>query len=186
MVAYAPTKKAAEGHKTKYKATLNSTLASVPPQEYVFVLTDANARTGKRSVEGREADSGVLGTYGGDVLNKNGKLLLGFAENSKLALLHTFGCTPKRAVLRRESTKETLRTTGLRRLISEPSLRWQVGSATIIALPSNPDDYRTTIGSDMTDVKLSTATDLTPRFKRPRGTQGWYAGLGVESEMNEA
>ena len=32
------------------------------------------------------------------MLNDNGKLLLGFAEDNKLALLNTFFCTPKRGV----------------------------------------------------------------------------------------
>ena len=74
---------------------LNCTLASVPTREYVFVLTDANTRTGKRAEGGRGADSKVLGGYGRDMLNENGKLLLGFAEVNKLALLNTFFCTPK-------------------------------------------------------------------------------------------
>ena len=77
-------------------AALNRTVASVPAREYVFVLTDANARTGKRDEGGGEADSKVLGAYGRDKLDENGKLLLGFAEDNKLALLNTFFCTPKK------------------------------------------------------------------------------------------
>ena len=65
---------------------LNRTVASVPAREYVFDLTDASARTGKRGEGGGEAESKVLGAYDQDVLNKNGKLLLGFAEDNKLAL----------------------------------------------------------------------------------------------------
>ena len=97
-VAYAPTEEAPEGQKAKYMAALNWTVASVPAREYVFVLTDANARTGKRGEGGGEADSKVLGAYGRDKLNENGKLLLGFAEDNKLALLNTFFCTPKSGV----------------------------------------------------------------------------------------
>ena len=48
--------------------------------------------------EGNEIDSMALGAYGRDVLNENGKLLLRFAENNKLALLNTFFCTPKSGV----------------------------------------------------------------------------------------
>ena len=42
----------------------------------------------------------MLGAYGQDKLNENGKLLLllGFAENNKLVLLNTFFCTPKSGV----------------------------------------------------------------------------------------
>ena len=79
-------------------AALNYTVGSVPAREYVFVLTDANARTGKRGEGGGEADSMVLSAYGRDMLNVNGKLLLGFAEDNKLALLNTFVCTPKSGV----------------------------------------------------------------------------------------
>ena len=79
-------------------AALNCTVASVPAREYVFVLTDANARTGKRGEGEGETDSKVLGAYGRDKLNENGKLLLGFAEDNKLALLNTFFWTPKSGV----------------------------------------------------------------------------------------
>ena len=48
VVAYAPIEEAPEGQKAKYMAALNCTVASVLAREYVFVLTDANARTGKR------------------------------------------------------------------------------------------------------------------------------------------
>ena len=63
-----------------------------------LVLTDANTRTGERGEGGGEADSKALGACGRDMLNENGKLLLGFAEYNKLALLNTFFCTPKSGV----------------------------------------------------------------------------------------
>ena len=47
MIAYAPTETAAEGGKAKYMPDVNSAVASIPVREHVFVLTDANARTGK-------------------------------------------------------------------------------------------------------------------------------------------
>ena len=40
----------------------------------------------------------MLGAYGRDKLNENGKLLLGFAKDNKLALLNTLFCTPKSGV----------------------------------------------------------------------------------------
>ena len=90
MVAYAPTEEAPEGQKAKYMAALNCTVASVPAREYVFVLKDdANTRTGKIGEGGGEADSKVLGALDRDMLNENGKLLLGFAEDNKLALYFT-------------------------------------------------------------------------------------------------
>ena len=80
-------------------AALHCTVASVPAREYVFVSTDANARTEKVDEGGGEADSKVLSAYGRDVLNENGKLLLDFAEDNKLALLNFFFCTSKSGVL---------------------------------------------------------------------------------------
>ena len=79
-------------------AALNCIVASVPAREYIFVLTNANARTGKICEGGGETDSKVLGAYGQEKLNENGKLLLGFAEDNELALLNTFFCTPKSGV----------------------------------------------------------------------------------------
>ena len=97
VVAYAPTEEAPEGQKAKYMAALNYTVASVSARVYVFVLIDANARTEKRVQGGGEGDSKMLGAYGRDKLNENGKLLLDFAEDNKLALLNTYFCTPKAA-----------------------------------------------------------------------------------------
>ena len=54
----------------------------------MFVLIDANARTGKRT-EGCD-DGRVLGAYGLDDLNNNGKRLLSLASDNKLALTNTF------------------------------------------------------------------------------------------------
>ena len=61
VVAYAPSEEAPKEQKAKYVAALNNTVASVPAREYVFVLTDAKTRTGKRGGVGGEADSKVLG-----------------------------------------------------------------------------------------------------------------------------
>ena len=61
MVAYAPTEETSEEKKAKNMAALNCTIAPVLAREYVFVLTDANTRTGKRGEGGGEADSKVLG-----------------------------------------------------------------------------------------------------------------------------
>ena len=58
VVAYAPTEEALEEQKAKYMAPLNCTVASAPAREYLFVITDANARAGKRG-EGGEARSKV-------------------------------------------------------------------------------------------------------------------------------
>ena len=90
MVAYAPAEEVPEGQKAKYTIALNNIVATVPAREYVFVLTDVNARTGNRGEGGGEVGRKVLGAYGRDELNKSGTLLLGLAEDNKLALLNHF------------------------------------------------------------------------------------------------
>ena len=79
-------------------AAVNCTVVSVHAREYVFVLTDANTRTGKRCEGGGETDSKVLDAYSRDKFNKNGKLLRGFVEDNKLALLNNLFCIPKSGV----------------------------------------------------------------------------------------
>ena len=62
------------------------------------MLMDANARTGRR-IEGESLQNeGILGTYGSDELNDNGKLLLSFATDNKLAIMNTFFSTRKGGV----------------------------------------------------------------------------------------
>ena len=72
----------------------------MPKHEQLFVLMDANARTGRRE-KGQvgSKDSKILGAYGRDTLNDNGKLLLSFANNHDLALVNTFFNTPKGGIL---------------------------------------------------------------------------------------
>ena len=98
IVVYAPTEEAPEGQKAECMSSFNCTVAPVPARECAFVLTDANARTGKRGGGGGKVDRKAVGAYGRDKLNENGKLLLGFAEDNKLALLSTCFCTPKSGV----------------------------------------------------------------------------------------
>ena len=88
---------------------------------------------------------------------------------------------------KRDSTKESPKLAGLRRLMTDPNLRCQVTNAIVDALPPIPDSTCIDdIATNMADVMLSTAVELVPRSKRPRGAQGWCAGPGVEAEMNAA
>ena len=73
-------------------------MKDVPRHERLFVLMDANARTGRREKGGvGSKDNKILGAYGRDILNDNGELLLSFANNHDLAILNTFFSTPKKA-----------------------------------------------------------------------------------------
>ena len=69
----------------------------------------------------------------------------------------------------------------------DPNLRFQVTNAMIDALPPIPDGTCISdIATDMADAMLSTAAELVPRSKRPRGAYSWCTGPGVEAEMNAA
>ena len=92
-VAYAPTEEAPGGQKTKYMAALNCTAASVPARKYVFVLTDANARTVNRGEGGGDADNKVSRQA-----QLKRQTTAEFAEDNRLAPLNTFFCTPKSGV----------------------------------------------------------------------------------------
>ena len=70
--------------------------------------------------------------------------------------------------------------------MTDPNLRFQVANAMVDALPPIIPDGTCISDIDMAEVMLSTAADLVPRSKRPRGARGWCAGPGIEAEMNAA
>ena len=96
--AYAPTEVSKDETKQAFWDRLDSLVQRIPAKECLYVLMDANARTGRR-IEGESLqDEGILGTYGRDELNDNGKLLLSFATDNKLAIINTFFSTRKGGV----------------------------------------------------------------------------------------
>ena len=70
VVGYAPTLGSLAREKDHFWNALDSVVTGVPSGDHLFVLMDANARTGKR--QSGCADSKVLGAYGRDELNDNG------------------------------------------------------------------------------------------------------------------
>ena len=61
--------------------------------------------------------------------------------------------------------------------MTDLNLRCQVANAMVDALPPIFDGTGISgIAIDMADVMLSTAAEMVPRSKRPRGAQGWCAG----------
>ena len=96
VVAYGPTDTVSNTrqHKDVFWADLESAVSRVPSSDYLFVLIDANARTGVRM---GEEGCKVIGTYCRDtrVSNSNGTSLLRFAGDNKLALVNTFFSVPK-------------------------------------------------------------------------------------------
>ena len=95
VAGYAPTEPSDSEKKRAFWHRLDSLVQRIPKKECFFVLMDANARTGEKiEGEGRE-DDGLLGAYGRDELNNNGKRLLNFATDNKLAVTNTFFSTRK-------------------------------------------------------------------------------------------
>ena len=86
--------------KDVFWADLKSAVSQVPSSDYLFVLIDANARTGVRM--GEEEDCKVIGAYGRDtrVSDSNGSSLLRFAGDNKLALADIFFSVPKGCTFR--------------------------------------------------------------------------------------
>ena len=86
VVAYGPTDTVSNTREQKdmFWADLESAVTRVPSSDYLFVLIDANARTG---VSMGEEDCKVIGTYGRDtrVSDSNGTSLLRFAGDNKQA-----------------------------------------------------------------------------------------------------
>ena len=87
--------------KNAFWTVLERVVKEIPEHEQLFVLMDANARTGRRGGGKLESEEcKVLGAYGRDNLNDNGERLLSFSANHELALLNTFFCTAKNAISR--------------------------------------------------------------------------------------
>ena len=58
-------------------------MEDVPNREQLFVLKDANARTGRREKGGvGSKDNKILGVYGRYTLNDCGELLMSFAKTT--------------------------------------------------------------------------------------------------------
>ena len=99
VVGYAPTEPSDSENKRAFWHRLDSLVQRIPKKECLFVLMDANARTGEKIEGERTKDDGVLGGYGRDELNNNGKRLLNFATDNKLAVTNTFFSTRKGGIL---------------------------------------------------------------------------------------
>ena len=99
VVGHAPTEPQSLRKKNAFWTALERIVKEVPEHEQLFVLMDANARTGRRGGGklGSE-ECKVLGAYGRDNLNDNGERLLSFSANHELTLLNTFFSTAKNAV----------------------------------------------------------------------------------------
>ena len=96
--AYAPTEVSKDETKQAFWDGRDSLVQRIPAKECLCVQMDANARTGRRIEGDSLPDEGILGTYGRDELDDNGKLLLSFLTDNKLAIMNTFFSTRKGGV----------------------------------------------------------------------------------------
>ena len=87
VVCYAPTEPSDSEKKRTFWHSLDSLVQRIPKKECIFVLMDANARTGEKIEGERTEDDGVLGAYGRDELNNNGERFLNFATDNILIFL---------------------------------------------------------------------------------------------------
>ena len=88
VVGHAPTELSYSEKKRAFWHRLGSLVRRIPPKECIFVLMDADARTdGMIEGERTEGDR-VLGAYGRDELNDNGKHLLNFSTYNELCHEH--------------------------------------------------------------------------------------------------
>ena len=99
VVGYPPTNTQSVWEKHAFWTALEKVVKEVPEHEQLFVLMDVNARTGGRGGGklGSE-DCKVLGAYGRDTVNDNGKRLLSFSADHVFALLDTFFNTTKKVI----------------------------------------------------------------------------------------
>ena len=91
VVGYAPTDTQSVGKNNVFWTALDRVVKEVPEHEQLFVLRDANARTGRRGGGklGSE-ECKALSAYGRGTLKDNGERLLSFSGNHEFALLNTF------------------------------------------------------------------------------------------------
>ena len=96
VIAYAPTESDGAAAKNNFWVSVSKAVNEVPNGEHVVVMMDANARTGRR--EDEITPDKVMGAYGRDKRNDNGRRLVELAAVGRLSILDTFFCTPKRGV----------------------------------------------------------------------------------------
>ena len=142
VVAYGPTDTVSNTREQKdvFWADLESAVSRAPSSDYLFVLIDANARTG---VCMREEDCKVIGAYGRDtrVSDSNGTSLLRFAGDNKLALVNTFFSVPKGCTSRTLNGTRPADRKRIDYIITQQSHRKLVRNVTVHLQPHADSDH---------------------------------------------
>ena len=163
--AYTPTEVTKDETKQAFWDRLDSLVQRIPAKECLYVLMDANARTGRR-IEGESLqDEGILGTYGRDELNDNGKLLLSFATDNKLAIMNTFFSTRKGGVSHTYNGVTGSRTSDFKRIdyvLTRQAHRRRVRNVVVHPQPALP------VKADSDHNMVIATVDLGGRFAHNR------------------
>ena len=142
VVAYGPTDTVSNTRQQKdvFWVDLESAVSRVPSSGYLFVLIDANARTGVRI---GEEDFKVIGAYGRDtrVSDSNGTSLLRFAGDNKLALVNTFFSVPKGCTSRTFNGTRLADKKRINYIITRQSHRKLVRNVTVHLQPRADSDH---------------------------------------------
>ena len=142
VVAYGPTDTVSNTWEQKYVfwADLENDVSREPSSDYLFVLIDANGRTGVRM---GEEDCKVTGAYGRDtrVSDSNGTSLLRFAGDNKLALVNTFFSVPKGCTSRTFNVTRPADRKGIDYIITRHSHRKLVRNFTVHLQPRADSDH---------------------------------------------
>ena len=137
----------------------------MPSSNYLFVSTDANARTGVRM--GEEEDCKVIGAYsrGTWVSDSNGTSLLRFAGDNKLVLVNTFFSVPKRGTSRTFNGTRPADRKRIDYIITRPPNRKLVRNVTVHLQPRADSDHNTVYAR----VQLLGRFARNPKQRAPTG-----------------
>ena len=142
VVAYGPTDTVSNTREQKdvFWADFESAVSRVPNSDYLFVLVDANARTGVRM--GGE-DCKVIGSYRRNtrVSDSNGTSLLRFVSDNKLALVNTFFSVPKGCTSRTFNGTRPADRKRIDYIITRQSHRKLVRNVTVHLQPHSDSDH---------------------------------------------
>ena len=185
--AYAPTKVSKDETKQAFWDRLDSLVQWIPAKECLYVLMDANARTGRRIQGESLQDEGILGTYGRDELNDNGKLLLSFTADNKLTIMNTFFSTRKGGVSHTYNGVAGSRTSDFKRIdyvLTLQAHRRRVRNVVVYPQPAFPAK------ADSDNNMVIATVDLGDRIAhnraiRAKPKQRWFSRQELQVEMSQ-
>ncbi|CAB1108182.1 unnamed protein product [Ectocarpus sp. CCAP 1310/34] len=135
VAAYAPTDVATADSKRMFWEKLDSLVRRIPAKEYLFVLMDANAQTGGGIAGENER---TMGEYGRNELNDNGRLLLTFATDNRLAVLNTFFDTRRSGIWHTFNGPSGRERRCLDYILTRQSHRGRVSNMEVVPQPVRP------------------------------------------------